>query len=151
MKQKNKNNAGFSLIELLFAMTFLTVIVFGVIKLQLSNLTLSNTKQLEISAHFMSAQALEIIEAITTDDSAYDAFLLLTCELDSECSLNGYVISTDYSEDVNGDEVFGRSITHDITGLTDATLVTVKVEWTDTSGLHKVEAKKIIIDPNPLT
>ena len=61
---KNRRNQGFSLIELMFAMIFLTVIVFGVVKLQTSNLALSNTQNSDLQAHFLANQGVEIVEAI---------------------------------------------------------------------------------------
>lgn len=139
MKQKKIKNAGFSLIELLFAMLFLSVIVFGVIKLQVSNLTLTNTKQLELKAHFYVAQALEIVDAL---GFAAVSACVSPCYLDNSGS---YSLEDSGAENLETD-LFERTILHDETDLITASLVTAKVDWTDSSGAHSIEAKKLIFD-----
>ena len=138
MEQKNKNNAGFSLIEVLFAMLFLSVIVFGVIKLQTSNVVLSHTKQLEMKAHFYAAQALEIVEKIKTTGCS------------SPCAL--HVVSSNYvyttGEESLEDGFFKRTIIieKNPAQLPKASLVSAHVAWTDSAGDHFAEAKRIIPD-----
>lgn len=139
MKQKRKKIAGFSLIEVLFAMIFLSVIIFGVIKLQTSNLTLSNTQQNELKAHFYASQALEIAEAI--------GWVVISACGGDYCTLNeaGDVYSLlPLGSETLDDGLFSRTIEHDETDLTDASLVTAKVEWIDSSGDHLVTSKRII-------
>lgn len=142
MTKINTKKAGFSLIELLFAMLFLSVIVFGVIKLQTSNLTLSNTKQLELKAHSYAAQGLEIVDAL-----GFGGILACTepCYLSNGGS---YSIENSGQEDPEegqpGEGLFQRSFTHVETDLTNASLVTMIVEWTDSSGYHSASAKRII-------
>lgn len=137
-----QKTAGFSLIEVLFAMLFLSVIIFGVIKLQTSNLTLSNTKQLELKAHSYAMQAMEIVSALglakiqgcNDDDNK-------TCYLTQ--SGDDYDIAEGGSESIDG--LFQRTLTHDEpTELKNASLVTATVKWTDSSGDHEVSAKRVI-------
>ncbi|MBN2306837.1 hypothetical protein JXD20_02530 [Candidatus Peregrinibacteria bacterium] len=144
MTKKNKKRAGFSLIELLFAMLFLSVIVFGVIKLQTSNVTLSNTRQLELKAHSYAAQGLEILDAFGA--SVFPGDCVTTCYLENSDS---YSVSDDGKEDLEPDPVtleplFERSFTY--TSLTNAALVTMIVEWTDSAGEHSASAQRIILN-----
>ena len=141
MTKINTKKAGFSLIELLFAMLFLSVIVFGVIKLQTSNLTLSNTKKLELKAHSYAAQGLEILDALG------GAAMKTKCS-SGVCSLeksSGYDVAEGGREPVESD-FFERFFTYDAADLTAAALVTMTVEWTDSAGTHDVSAKRIILD-----
>jgi len=140
----NTKKAGFSLIELLFAMLFLSVIIFGVIKLQTSNLTLSNTKQLELKAHSYAGQALEIVSALGLGK-------VITCT-DEPCFLekdgDGYFVknhSPSGPEFLDGD-LFQRTFERedDLVKLPGATLVTATVKWTDSAGAHDVSAKRVI-------
>ncbi|MFH1410767.1 MAG: hypothetical protein ABIG80_04370 [Patescibacteria group bacterium] len=138
MTKINTKKAGFSLIELLFAMLFLSVIVFGVIKLQTSNLTLSNTKQLELKAYSYAAQGLEIADAL-------GKLVVSVCTAPCYLQNNGsYSIESSSAESIeNG--LFERSFEHDETNLLNsASLVTMTVAWTDSSGEHSASAKRII-------
>lgn len=128
---------GFSLIELLFAMLFMTVIIFGVMKLQISNITLTNTQKLEMKAHFYATQGLTIVQTLGYVN-------LSSCT--SPCYLDK---NSDYSLLSNGSEtlesgLFQREVSHDETGLADASLVTVTVKWADSSGDHNVSAKRVV-------
>lgn len=147
MTKKNTKKAGFSLIELLFAMLFLSIIMFGVIKLQTSNLTLSNTKQLELKAYSYATQGLEIVSALgytelftvfTTDCPGPAS---CTCEVSKNIN---YEFSCTGSAEVIGAVEFERSFTLESDGLIDAYLVTTNVSWTDSSGDHSASAKRII-------
>ncbi|MBU1682971.1 hypothetical protein KJ742_03425, partial [Patescibacteria group bacterium] len=62
--KNEKLRQGFSLVEVLFTIAFLSVIIFGVIKLQTSNLTLTNAQNNEIKAHFLANQGVEIVEGV---------------------------------------------------------------------------------------
>ncbi|MFH0838340.1 MAG: hypothetical protein V1880_03695 [Patescibacteria group bacterium] len=138
MTKINIKKAGFSLIELLFAMLFLSVIVFGVIKLQTSNLTLSNTKQLELKAYSYAAQGLEIADAL-------GKVAVGTCAVHCYLQNNGsYSINSSDTEKLEGG-LFERSFEHVETDPSNsATLVTMTVAWTDSSGEHSASAKRII-------
>lgn len=140
MVKINTKKAGFSLIELLFAMLFLSVIIFGVIKLQTSNLTLSHTKQLELKAHAYAGQALEIVSALglgqVTSCGADDCYL--------KAVPGGYGLNKTTKDELDGG-LFTRTITQTQPAeLPGASLVTVTVEWTDSAGEHHVSAKRVI-------
>lgn len=138
MRKINTKKAGFSLIELLFAMLFLSVIIFGVIKLQTSNLTLSHTKQLELKAHSYAGQALEIVSAL-----GKDKFIGKTTPCFIKIAPGGYDLSDDVQEQLD-DKLFQRTIDFSPAGLKDAYLVTATVGWTDSAGEHEVSAKRVI-------
>ncbi len=139
MTKRNTKNAGFSLIELLFAMLFMSIIVFGVIKLQTSNLTLSNTKQLELKAHSHATQGLEIVTALGKSDIGIKC-PSKTCYLKK----NGqYEIKDGGGPELLEVDLFERSFEY--TDLLDsARFVTMTVGWTDSSGSHSASVKRII-------
>ena len=146
MAKINIKKAGFSLIELLFAMLFLSVIVFGVIKLQTSNLTLSNTKQLELKAHSYAGQALEIASALglakVTACNTAACYLLKT---GNDYEIKKMVGPGDH-EFLDGD-LFERILKHEEpASLPGASLVTATVKWTDSAGEHDVSAKRVIFN-----
>jgi len=146
MSKTNLKNAGFSLIELLFAMVFLTIIVLGVIKLQTSNLTLSHTKQLELKAHSYAQQGLEIVDALGKAKIKSDCLSKAGCYLVNSGS---YSIASGSTEDpeagLPGAGLFERSFEYSEDGLeNDAVLVTMTVAWTDSSGDHSISAKRVI-------
>lgn len=140
MIKTNTKKAGFSLIELLFAMLFLSIIVFGVIKLQTSNLTLSNTKQLELKAHSYATQGLEIVDAL-------GAGAVIGCTPNCYLKKNGGYTIVNNPPELLDDDLFERSFTHDESKLEGgATLVTMTVAWEDSSGRHTASAKRIILN-----
>ncbi len=149
MNKRNTKIAGFSLIELLFAMLFLSIIVFGVIKLQTSNLTLSNTKQLELKAYSYATQGLEIVSALGYTE------LFTVCPGPASCTCEvakviDYKFSCTGSAEVIGAVEFERSFILESepggNALVNAYLVTSNVIWTDSSGNHRASAKRIITD-----
>jgi len=140
---KCKMNSGFSLVELIFAVMMLTVIVFGVLKLQTSNLALSNTQNNELQAHFLANQGAEIVKAIGYGDFCDpDA----TCYKKLDISGDPYTINlaTDETDMETIDTIFSRNLYMDKDGLTNAYKATVIVKWTDSTGEHTAEAKRII-------
>lgn len=139
MTKINTQKAGFSLIEVLFAMVFLSVVIFGVIRLQTSNLTLSNTKQLELRAYSYAQQALEIVEAL-----GYTATHTCTAPCYITNGATGYLVAGGGSESLESG-LFKRSLSHDEAGLSNATLFTATVTWTDSAGdNHSVSAQRVI-------
>ena len=145
---------GFSLVELIFAVILLTVIVFGVVKLQTSTLALGNTQNNEVEAYFLANQGAEIVKGLGK------AVILTQCpSVSCTCKLTE---SGDYSLDCSsGNEdlgLFKRTVEIDSTGLVAAYKVTAIVEWEDSTGKHfkadtdgdgqpdnaHVEAKRII-------
>jgi Tfp pilus assembly protein PilV len=146
------NLDGFSLIELVFAMLFLTIIVLGVVNLQSSNLAMMNGQKNQIQAHFLAKQGLQIVRSLgsisctpvspaTYCDKLIDAYQL-------KDKTSG---STDWEKITKG-TAFQRRIrlTPTPEGLTVATKVTAIVEWDDSTGSHSfaqnshVEASLIV-------
>lgn len=143
MTKEHSKKAGFSLIELLFAMLFMTVIVFGVIKLQTSNLTLSNTRQLELRAQAYVSEGLEIVDVL-----GYN-IINSGCDESVNCYLKrsggSYSIVKNEPELLES-ELFGRIIQYNDDNLMEAMLVSVYVEWEDSSGEHSVSAGRVLHD-----
>lgn len=139
MKQKQIKKKGFSLIEVLFAVLFLSLIVFGVIRLQTSNIILDNTQKNQLKANFYINQGLEVLSG-------------LTIETLSACSNPCYLKKTDSAYTLINDspelleaDLFERSFTKTNTNLSsDAYLFTAKIKWTDSTGEHKVTGKRVI-------
>lgn len=139
---------GFSLIELIFAMFFLIIIIFGVMNLQTSNLIMMSRQNNEIQANLLANQALEIMDAVgyTMVHGAYTDCGVPPCErkiFDDEGSPPTYSLPTGAPE-VIGSLPFNRTV--DITPLANpnAYKVTASVEWEDASGIHTVSVKRII-------
>ncbi len=137
-----RQNTGFSLVELLFAIAFLSVIVFGVIRLQVSNLGLSNTQNLELQAHFWASQALEIVESIGsgtfTPDTTYEIDLSgVTYSLQETGAVDPILATTN--------DLFSRTV--EITqpaAISPWYNVKVTVNWEDSTGTHQILANRII-------
>jgi hypothetical protein len=130
----------FSLIEVIFAMVFLMVIIFGVVSLQSSNLALINTQKNEIQAHFFANQGLQVAEVI-----GYATIDGLGC---TECMLQ--LVGNNYSALAKGasegepiNSIFFRHFEVDKT-LTDAIVVSMNVDWTDSTGGHTTSSKLVI-------
>jgi Tfp pilus assembly protein PilV len=149
--------SGLSLVELIFAVILLTIVVFGIIKLQTSNLTLTNTQKNELKANFLANEGAEIAEAI--GKSGIDAECgspPCTCRI---TSTSGYSLDCAGGGFETLDDLFERTVEIDPTGLTSAYKVTILIQWTDSSGDHRrdsdtdgdgkpdnaqIEAKRII-------
>jgi hypothetical protein len=147
---------GFSLVELIFAVIMLTVIVFGVVKLQTGNLALTNTQKNELQAHFLANEGAEIVEAI--GKGAFSSCSSYPCTLYISFSDPNYSLSTTPESLIDG--LYERSVEIDqITSPSTAYKVTVLIQWTDSTGQHRrdidtdgdgkmdnaqVEAKRII-------
>lgn len=146
MKIKTSRNAGFSLIELVFAMVFLTIIVFGVVNLQSSNLGMLNRQNKEIQAHFLANQGLQVVEAI-----GY-ATISGVCSGAERCKIR--FADPDYEvlaipvwdagegENIDNLDLFERSFTIDGTNLTSALYINMEVSWDDEEFF--VNTKRII-------
>lgn len=143
---------GFSLIELLFAMSFLTVIILGVVSLQTSNLAMMGGNNNRIQAHFLANQGAQIVKGV-----GYNAIqTACTATLPSASPCIKYINSSGYKIDDTSETIntlFNRSVEIDQTGLTNSYKVTVIVEWTDSTGEHlkkdnaHAEAKLIVSKP----
>ena len=138
MKKRNIKSKGFSLVELIFAVMMLTVIVFGVLKLQTSNLALSNTQNNELQAHFLANQGAEIVKAL---GKGYLDGAPCTSPCEIQKSGDEYSLVASGGIDILP---FERTVEFDGALLTNAYQVTVLVNWTDSTGAHTAEAKRII-------
>ncbi len=129
-KKWHFQHGGFSMIELLFAMVLLTVIVMGVVKLQTSNLALSNTQNNGIQAHFLANQGVEIVKGIGTS--------ACLCASPCKIGLSGgtYSLTSDSTPEPIGSIPFERFIEIDPAGLAPGCKVTAIVEWEDSTGKH---------------
>lgn len=142
-----ENHHGFSLIELLFAIVFVSVIIFGVIRLQTSNLALTSTQNNELQAHFWANQGMQIVEAIDPDfDSTCTGVPKFPCilYLDLDASGDPYTIDEGNPLEVI-DILFERHILVETDAkIPNAYKVQSIVEWEDSTGPHSVEAKRIL-------
>jgi len=139
---------GFSMIELVFAMSFLTLIIFGVVSLQSSNLALINRQNNQIQAHFYANQGIQIVKSIGYSGISCNP-PQTPCEKGLSKSGNKYSLGN--TPEQIGTTPFKRTILINDTGLTDAYLIRSIIEWTDSTGEHSrtadnshVEAKIII-------
>lgn len=130
--------SGFSLIEVIFAVIFLTAVVFGVLKLQTSNLVFTQTQKNELRANLYAFQALEIAQALGPEG-------FQDCE--SGCALSqnedSYQIKKGSLEKLE-DGLFERELLTSENSLKNAVLLKAQVSWADGSGEHMVESKQII-------
>lgn len=128
--------------EVLFAMFFLSIIVFGTLRLQTSNLILTKTQASETQGHFLASQSLEVVEALGAG-AINMACGAPPCVCELSRPINDYNFTcTGLPEALDG---FERSVLVDNTGLSNnAWLVTSQVKWTDNLGEHSAEARRII-------
>ncbi len=140
-KELPHSASGFSLIELIFAVILLTIIVFGVVKLQTSTLALTNTQNSELQGHFLANQGAEIVKAIGT--SGFSSCSSYPCTLYIGFSDPNYSLSSTPGPLI--DSLYERSVgIEQITSPSTFYKVTVTVKWTDSTGEHTAEAKRII-------
>jgi Tfp pilus assembly protein PilV len=158
LKYKMRNDKGFSLVELVFAMSFLTIVVFGVINLQTSNVAMANKQKNQIQADFYANQGIQILKSLVYDPS----FSVCTpdpCKKklifeSGSYQLKDYTYGTVGPEKIK-DTIFERYIEIDVSRLTNAYKAVVYIEWEDSTGVHRkviggktenadVEAKIII-------
>lgn len=133
--------SGFSLIELIFAVILLTVIVFGVVKLQTSTLVLSNTQNNDVEAYFLANQGAEIVKGVGASSFSCASYSP-PCTKYVSFSDPTYSLS-DTPETIDG--LYKRSVEiEQITIPTTFYKVTVIVEWEDSTGEHTAETKRII-------
>jgi len=127
-------------------MSFLTIIILGVITLQSSNMAMMNRQNNDIQAHFLANQGLKIVEAIGTSACADPPCLALYLDTSSDPYT---LIGGNPKELLGENDLFTRTISIEA-GPTTARKVTAIIEWTDSTGPHTVEkgghveAKRII-------
>jgi len=141
--QKRESNgcAGFSLIELVFAMTFLTIIILGVVTLQSSNLAMMNSEKNRIQAEFLANEGIQIAKAI-----GYSAIGTVYSGCADPCLKKLVLSGSDYSLSSDppeitpsiSNQVFDRTIQiiSDNTNLPNAYRIKAIVEWEDSAGRH---------------
>lgn len=134
---KYRLNKGFSLVELMLAMVLLSIVIFGVVKLQTSNLTVSNTNKNELQANFYANQGMEIVKGL-----GYAALCAAPCDT--------YITyTTSYGLGATGTDPipdpFERTIKVEDVGLTDAYKVTSIIEWTDSTGTHDLSGGAVMV------
>lgn len=140
MKSK-KTNEGFSLIELIFTVAFLTLIITGAVKLQTSGLMLGNQQSNEVNAGFFANQGAEVAESLGK------AVINSVCGA-PPCSCE---VTAGYGMTCTGtpetiDSTYSRSIEVESTGIAGNFLISSKVMWEDSSGEHFVSAKRVIFN-----
>ena len=134
-------------------MSFLTIIILGVITLQSSNLAMMNRQNNQIQAHFYANQGIQILKAIGYKDinDAYSG-CVNPCYRQLQQSDDKYSIIQGFPEKIS-DIPFERTIeinNTDLTNAYNAYKVTVYIEWDDSTGPHRrtdnahVQAKTII-------
>jgi len=132
MLNRKSLKQGFSLVELMFAIVFLTIIVFGVIKLQTSNLVMSNAQNNAVQASFLANQGVEIVKAI-----GYSGISCTSpCKIQESGGNYSLINAGGTPEEITGTP-FERTIEISNTDLLSAYKVTAIVEWTDNSGEHR--------------
>jgi len=140
-------STGFSLIELVFAMTFLTIIILGVVTLQSSNLAMMNSEKNRTQAEFLANEGVQIAKAVGGLACAIPCDKkIIPGDSYSLAELNGE------PERVSvGTQDFLRTIrSSKIDLLTNAYQIKAIVEWEDSAGPHtlaegsQVEASLII-------
>lgn len=141
MKLKKQKIAGFSLIELLFAVLFLSVIVVGMMQLHTSSLRLSNTQKNRLNASLYAAEVLEILTSVEFDqvENCNE-----NCYLDEVG--NGFILKNNGTESLEEGN-FERNI-EKTKSLENAYLITSVVLWEDSSGTHETTAKRVVFDQN---
>jgi hypothetical protein len=141
--RNSKSNKGFSIVELVFAMCFLTLIILGVVNLQSGNLAMINRQNNQIQANFYANQGVQILKSL-----GYDATLFAcsgdSCKKKFDFSSDKYVLFNQAETDELIEPIYKRHVEIYPSGLKEAYKATVFVDWTDSTGEHKVSANTII-------
>lgn len=138
--RKSPNPGGFSIIELVFAMMFLTIIILGVVSLQTSNLAMLNGQKNQIQAHFLAIQGAEIVKGLGINKINNNSVACrAACYIPAEGPAEGpYDFVGDPTNITEGNQTFQRKIQAVSmgAGVTDAYRIRSIVEWTDSTGRH---------------
>ena len=135
----NGKKAGFSLVELMVTVVFISIIILGMMRLQTGSIKIADTQNQYFQAHFLANQGLEILEAIGYSGISCSS----PCKIQKTAGNYSIISEGGTPEPISG-TLFERSIELDDTDLTDAYLATVSVSWEDTAGIHSAKAKRII-------
>lgn len=133
----NYFQSGFSLIELVFAMFFLSVIILGVVNLQSSNLAMMNRQNNEIQAHLLAHQGIQLAKLI---DFAKIQQEKQNCNNSNQDPCIKYLdrnnLTDRKEEPINN--LFERAFEiKSYPELPNSLEITCYIEWTDTIGEHK--------------
>ncbi|MBU0727686.1 hypothetical protein KKA95_03300 [Patescibacteria group bacterium] len=140
---RSEINKGFSLIELVFTVFFLSVIIVGAVNLQTSGLRMGNSRSNEVEAHFLANQGAEVVEGLgTVGIAAQCSAPSCTCQITNFGIYNIDCMTVPEAIDTT----FSRTIEISSGSLTNAYEITSIVEWEDSSGTHTAEAKRIIFN-----
>jgi type II secretory pathway pseudopilin PulG len=134
----SSDRGGFSLIELVFAMMFLTIIILGVVSLQTSNLAMMNGQKNQIQAHFLAVQGTQIAKGLgyTTIQSQI-ATCAISCYIKKlDPNTGPYQISNEPENIPVGNQIFQRKIQALNFGAANAYKIRSIVEWEDATGPH---------------
>lgn len=121
--------SAFSLIEVLFAVLLLCVVLFGVIRLEVSQFRLTETRKNELQAYSLAHQRIEQV-------SALGKAALAACNSEKcQCKLVEAQLSCEKgTQEELG--LFSHFFWVNKAGLKDAWQVTSVVEWEDGTGKH---------------
>ena len=141
--RNTKANKGFSIVELVFAMCFLTLIILGVVSLQSGNLAMINRQNNQIQANFYANQGVQILKSL-----GYDAGLFGcsgdSCKKKFEFSSDKYDLISHAGTDEPIEPIYKRHVEIYPSDLNNAYKATVFVDWVDSTGEHQVSANTII-------
>jgi len=137
------HHSGFSIIELVFAMTFLTIIVLGVVNLQSSNLAMLNGQKNQIQAHFLAIQGTQIVKGLGIG-AIRDCKDVDPLKCFQKIQLGGVYSLVNLPEEADpvgetitvGKQDFLRKIQIMSIGAADAYKIRSIVEWEDSTGPH---------------
>ena len=148
------NHSGFSIIELVFAMMFLTIIILGVVSLQTSNLGMMNGQKNQIQAHFLATQGAQIAKGLGYSSLPNCGTICSQKIILDESDINNKkyglsAIPPETKEEIEvGNQKFYRTIQILKPGpsMPNSAKVASIVEWTDSTGPHLKDE----IDPETL-
>lgn len=134
------NQSGFSLVELVFAMMFLTIIILGVVNLQTSSLGMLNGQKNQVQAHFLATQGAQIVKALGIGVLPICAVeCARKIEFDNGTQEYKLLGPPDSRESqLIGNQTFYRSIRilTEPEGMDNSTKIRTIVEWEDSTGNH---------------
>lgn len=133
--KKQKHPFGFSMIEVLFAVVLLSVVLFGVIRLEVSQFRLTDTQRNEVKAYSLAHQNSEKIIALgkTALDNEEGCD-----EGECRCSFTEGILSCSQNT-AEETGIFLQYVLVNNTDLIQAWNINSIVEWTDGVGEHTAE------------
>lgn len=136
----HSNQGGFSLVELVFAMMFLTIIILGVVNLQTSSLGMLSGQKNQVQAHFLATQGAQIVKALGVGVLPICAVeCARKIEFDNGTQEYKLLGPPDSREShLVGNQTFYRSIRilTEPEGMDNSAKIRTIVEWEDSTGNH---------------